>query len=214
MTDHPASEQTAPAGEEVPDPRGTRWSTRRFSLRGRVTLLAAACVAGAVALVSLCAYLVVRNNLLSQLDDNLLARAQAAANSPQVPTDQLREVPGALLASADLQIGQLNGLTGDLIYPQPGTRPPVGPAEMRVATGVLSQSLRTDATTGMRVVAVPLGHGQAIVLAQSMAPTMRALNQLSVVLFLVGGAGIVVAAGAGTAVARAGMRPVDRLTSA
>jgi two-component system sensor histidine kinase MprB len=34
------------------------------------------------------------------------------------------------------------------------------------------------------------------------------------VLFLVGGAGIVVAAGAGTAVARAGLRPVDRLTSA
>ncbi|MGW4394963.1 HAMP domain-containing sensor histidine kinase [Amycolatopsis nivea] len=213
MTDHPSGAHAAPEGE-VPDPRGTRWSTRRFSLRGRVTLLAAACVAGAVALVSLCAYLVVRNNLLTQLDDNLLARAQAAANSPQVPTDQLREVPGALLASADLQIGQLNGLTGDLIYPQPGTRPPVGPAEVRVATGVLPQSLRTDGATGMRVVAVPLGHGQAIVLAQSMAPTMRALNQLSVVLFLVGGAGIVVAAGAGTAVARAGLRPVDRLTSA
>ncbi|WP_033288232.1 sensor histidine kinase [Amycolatopsis jejuensis] len=213
MTEAPPDDQAAESGA-VPDPRGTRWGTRRFSLRGRVTMLAAACVAGAVALVSLCAYLVVRSNLLTQLDDNLLARAQAAVNSPLVQTDQLRQVPGALLASTDLQIGQLNGWTNQLIYPQPGARPPVGPAELRVATGLQDQSLRTDTATGTRVVALPLGHGQALVLAQSLGPTMQTLNELAVVLFLVGGAGIVVAAGAGTAVARAGLRPVDRLTSA
>ncbi|WP_344867764.1 HAMP domain-containing sensor histidine kinase [Amycolatopsis ultiminotia] len=197
----------------VTDPRGDRWGARRFSLRGRVTLLAAACVAGAVALVSLCAYLIVQSNLYQQLDDNLLARAESAVQSPQVQT-QLKQVPGAFLASADLQIGQLNGLTGELIYPQAGSPPPVGPSELRVATGGLPQSLRTDQATGTRVVALPADHGEAMVLAQSMAPTKRALNELAVVLFLVGGAGIVVAAGAGTAVARAGLRPVDRLTSA
>ncbi|MFD2493202.1 HAMP domain-containing sensor histidine kinase [Amycolatopsis jiangsuensis] len=198
---------------DVGDPRGERWGTRRFSLRGRVTMLAAACVAGAVALVSLCAYLIVQSNLYQQLDDNLLARADAAVNSPQVQT-QLQQVPGAFLASADLKIGQLNGWTGALAYPQAGSPPPVSQNELDVAAGRRTQSLRTDKNTGTRVVALPMGHGEAMVLAQSMAPTKQALNELAVVLFLVGGAGIVVAAGAGTAVARAGLRPVDRLTSA
>jgi two-component system sensor histidine kinase MprB len=47
-----------------------------------------------------------------------------------------------------------------------------------------------------------------------LSPTKRTLNQLSVVLFLIGGAGILVAAAAGTAVARGGLAPVERLTSA
>ncbi|PFG49131.1 two-component system sensor histidine kinase MprB [Amycolatopsis sulphurea] len=208
MTDEPTVSTV-----DVSDPRGQRWGTRRFSLRGRVTLLAAACVAGAVALVSLCAYLIVQSNLYQQLDDNLLARANAAVNSPQVQT-QLQQVPGAFLASADLKIGQLNGWTEALAYPQAGSPPPVSQSELDVATGRSAQSLRTDQKTDTRVIALPMGHGEAMVLALSMAPTQRTLNELAVVLFLVGGAGIVVAAGAGTAVARAGLRPVDRLTSA
>ncbi|QYN23190.1 HAMP domain-containing sensor histidine kinase [Amycolatopsis sp. DSM 110486] len=211
MTDAPKG--TAVSTVDVTDPRGDRWGTRRFSLRGRVTLLAAACVAGAVALVSLGAYMIVSSNLYQQLDDNLLARAQAAVNSPPVQT-QLEQVPGAFLASADLQIGQLNAYSNKLIYPQAGSPPPYGPQELAVATGESPQSLRTDLSTDTRVVALPSGHGEAMVLAQSMEPTKRTLNELAVVLFLVGGAGIVVAAGAGTAVARTGLRPVDRLTSA
>ncbi|MFK0249499.1 ATP-binding protein [Amycolatopsis azurea] len=196
------------------DPRGDRWGTRRFSLRGRVTLLAAASVAGAVALVSLGAYLVVRDNLYQQVDDNLVARAHAAVESPQVQTE-LQQVPGAFLASADLQIGQLTvGEKIRLTYPQSGSRPPYGDDEIAVASGDSPFSLRTDPKTDSRVVALPQGAGQAMVLAQSLGPTKRTLNELSVVLFLIGGAGILVAAAAGTAVARAGLRPVDRLTSA
>ncbi|ADJ50029.1 two-component system histidine kinase [Amycolatopsis mediterranei S699] len=202
---------------EPGDPRGTRWGARRFSLRGRVTLLAAACVAGAVALVSIGAYMVVRSNLYQQLDDSLLARAQAAANSPQVQTE-LRQVPGAFLASADLQIGQLNAAPdvqhAVMTYPLSSSPPPFGQDELAVANGDSPESLRTDFRSDSRVVALPTGHGEAIVLAQSMGPTKRTLNELALVLFLIGGAGILVAAAAGTAVARTGLRPVDRLTSA
>ena len=196
------------------DPRGDRWGTRRFSLRGRVTLLAAASVAGAVALVSLGAYLVVKDNLYQQVDANLVARAQAAVGSPPVRTE-LEQVPGAFLASADLQIGQLNiGNPVTLTFPRSGVKPPYGEDEIAVASGDSKMSLRTDKETDSRVVALPSGPGQAMVLAQSLAPTKRTLNELSVVLFLIGGAGILVAAAAGTAVARAGLRPVDRLTGA
>lgn len=206
---------TEPVLEE--DPRGTRWGTRRFSLRGRVTLLAAACVAGAVALVSMGAYMVVSSNLYTQLDDGLLARAQAAVASPLVQT-QLQKVPGAFLASADLQIGQLNAASSvedaTMIYPGSGSPPPFGAQELAVANGEKDQSLRTDIASDSRVIAVSTHHGEAIVLAQSMKPTERTLNELALVLFLIGGAGILVAAAAGTAVARTGLRPVDRLTSA
>ncbi|MEV6644596.1 HAMP domain-containing sensor histidine kinase [Amycolatopsis sp. NPDC051371] len=202
---------------EPGDPRGTRWGTRRFSLRGRVTLLAAACVAGAVALVSIGAYMVVSNNLYQQLDDGLMARAQAAADSPQVQTE-LRQVPGAFLASADLQIGQLTAAPdvqhAVMTYPLSSSPPPFGQDELAVANGESNGSLRTDFRTDSRVVALRTVHGEAIVLAQSMGPTKRTLNELALVLFLIGGAGILVAAAAGTAVARTGLRPVDRLTSA
>ncbi|MFF5992293.1 sensor histidine kinase [Prauserella flavalba] len=187
-------------------------SPRRFSLRTRVMLLAASCVGGAVALVSLVAYLTVRGNLYQQFDDSLIERANAAVTSVPVQA-QFREVPAALLVSSDIDIGLLQAGTG-LTWPERGEPPPVGDAERAVAVGTAESSLRTDTATDMRVIALPSGPGQALVLAQSLAPMKRTLAELSLVLFLFGGAGIVVAAAAGTAVARAGLRPVERLTSA
>ncbi|MDT7728628.1 MAG: two-component system, OmpR family, sensor histidine kinase MprB [Actinomycetota bacterium] len=191
------------------DVRGPR---RRFSLRSRVALLAAACVAFSVALASLGAYLIVNQNLYNQIDVNLTARAEAAVGTPLVQT-QFQVVPLAFLVSADLQIGQL-AADGQLLVPNGGTRPPAGPAELAVANGSSPSSLRTDEKTDTKVIALPVSHGEAIVIAQSLAPTKRTLSQLAVVLFLIGGAGILVAAAAGTAVARAGLAPVERLTSA
>jgi two-component system sensor histidine kinase MprB len=197
---------TERAGDEIVSTK------RRISLRSRVALLAAACVAGSVALASLGAYLVVSDNLYQQVDVNLTARAEAAVHTPLVQT-QLARVPLGFLVSADLQIGQLNA-DGQLVVPQGGIQPPAGPDELAVAQGLSSHSLRTDARTDTRVIALPVSPGEAIVIAQSLAPTERTINQLAVVLFLIGGAGILVAAAAGTAVARGGLAPVERLTSA
>ena len=55
---------------------------KRVSLRSRVTLLAASCVAGAVALVSLGAYWTVRENLYTQLDDGTMLIVQADGEIP------------------------------------------------------------------------------------------------------------------------------------
>ena len=51
-------------------------------------------------------------------------------------------------------------------------------------------------------------------LAQPLEPTQQILRRLALVLFGVGGAGVLVAAGAGTAVARGSLRPVENLTAA
>ena len=185
---------------------------RRMSLRVRVTLLAAACVAAVMALVSIGAYVTVYNNLYQQVDDNLSSRAVAAMQTPQV-RQGLQEFPGAFLATADIEIGLLDS-NGAMKYPLGGRRPPFGQTELDVAQGAAPSSLRTDTATDSRVIALQYTPGQALVLAQSLKPTKQTLNELAVVLALIGGGGIVVAALAGMAVARTGLRPVERLTSA
>ena len=75
---------------------------------------------------------------------------------------------------------------------------------------------------GMRMRAVtvpvpPLSHfpgNEAVTLAESTADTQQTLSRLTLVSLLVGIAGIAVAGSAGITVARAGLRPVDRLTEA
>ncbi|MGH3517093.1 MAG: sensor histidine kinase [Haloechinothrix sp.] len=175
-------------------------------------MLAAICVAGAVALVSLGAYLTVRDNLYSEVDATLMDRASAAVRTPPVLW-RLERIPGAFLASTDIQIGVLYA-DGRLIHPVDGRRPAWGPAELAVARGNSTMSLRTDVRTDSRVVSLPSGRGQAMVLAQSLEPTRHTLGELAVVLIVISGAGVVVAALAGTAVARGGLRPVERLTEA
>ena len=76
--------------------------------------------------------------------------------------------------------------------------------------------MRTASLAGVayRVVAVPAGDGQALVIAQRLDPTQQVLTRLAVTLPLVGAIGVLLAALAGVAVARTGLRPVDRLTAA
>ena len=80
--------QVPPTGSGDSGPR------RRFSLRARVSLLAAFCVACAVALVSFGAYITVHRNLYAALDENLINRAEAAVQSPAVQT-RLQSIPAA-----------------------------------------------------------------------------------------------------------------------
>lgn len=174
-------------------------------------MLAATCVAGAVALVSLGAYLTVSSNLYQEFDERLLERAQAAVAAPPVRIE-VRSIPGALLTTTDIQIGLLQP-DGNMASPK-GHAPPVGPEELAVAQGLSEISLRTDRRTDTKVVALPAGRGSAMVLAQSLKPTKAILGKLAVVLFVISGAGVAVAALAGTAVARGGLRPVEKLTAA
>jgi two-component system sensor histidine kinase MprB len=187
-------------------------SKRRFSLRTRVAMLAAACVAGVVALAALGAYWTVRDNLYQQVDDSLVTRAQAAVKSPPVQS-RVEQIPGAFLTSSDVLIGVLSA-NGYITIPKEGTAPSISKDELAVAQGTKDSSIRTDSASDTRVIALPSGEGQAMVLARSLNSTKQTLNELSVVLFLIGGAGIIVAALAGTVVARGGLRPVERLTSA
>ncbi|WP_309114930.1 HAMP domain-containing sensor histidine kinase [Saccharothrix sp.] len=185
---------------------------QRVSLRARVTLLAAFCVAGVVAVVSLGAYMTVSSNLDDQLNENLRQRARAAVTAPRVNAD-LTEVPGAFLAAGDVRIGLLD-VRGQMLYPTGTIAPPSSSGDLDVAKGLALENMWDDHRTGFRVISVPYEDGRAMVIAQSMAPLNQTLGKLSVVLFVISGIGVLVAAAAGTAVARTGLRPVQRLTEA
>jgi two-component system sensor histidine kinase MprB len=235
------TEQHSRAGRTAPPPQGDApadqaassrfgrtvrlprsWLSEKLSLHARVTLLAAVAVGLAVGLVSLAAYLTVRQQMYRNLDQNLLDRAHSAAVQP-ILTDprRVQQLPAEAVAAGDVLLGLLTvdpdgPAEFNLNTVSRASAPPVGDPETAVASGDSQESVRTAASNGRlyRVVAVPAGQGQALVLAQSLAQTNRTLHNLGVVLWVVGGLGVIGAALAGHAVARSGLRPVAELTSA
>jgi len=194
-----------------------RAGLRSLPLRTRVSLLAALGVGLAVALTSVAAYVTVRAQLRHQLDSNLVERAEAAVSTPLADPARLVQVPAAALGAADVRIALARADRVGFISPEDeSSAPPIGQPELDVARGLAERSLRTAAVGGetFRVVAVPAAPGFALVLAQSTEQTERTLTRLGVVLLLVGVVGMAAAATAGLGIARAGLRPVERLTRA
>jgi two-component system sensor histidine kinase MprB len=205
----------------IPRPRaGRRRSSQRMSLRTRVTMLTAACVAGAVALVSLGAFVTVRNNLYSQLESQLVTRVLEVAAAPIQPDfEGNRRINAGPFQFSDIQFDIVDrGGTSKVATIQPSVdRLPhnlVGRDEKAVAAGTVPSSARTE--YGYEVVAVPYPAipGAALVAAEPLQEDQSILRSLSLVLLLISAAGVLVAAVAGTAVARGGLRPVLRLTEA
>jgi two-component system sensor histidine kinase MprB len=194
----------------------SRWHYRR-SLASRVTLLTTIAVGLAVAFVALGAYVTVRMQLQSTLDESLLQRADQAAEAGVLANTirSGRDFPSGVLGAADVR----------MLFLEVG-RPPrsadqvpaldLGKPELRVLTGESPHSIRTLTADGThwRVATVPSGDGQALVIAQSLEPQERVLAKLGVVMLLFGLAGVIAAAVAGWAVARNGLRPVRKLTHA
>jgi two-component system sensor histidine kinase MprB len=187
-----------------------------LTLRARVALLVAVTAGFAVAAVSLAAYFTMRMELFRELDTSLVSRAQRVATLQQQLPETLQTQPSLTLLASEVDLCLVSG-AGQVECTASGLTDPVhtGP-EMRVARGLSNQSLRTLSLGGTRyrVVAVPVGDNVALVLASSTRDTQTTLDDLGLVLFFVGAGGIVVAAVAGLIVARAGLRPVERLTMA
>jgi two-component system sensor histidine kinase MprB len=199
---------------EVPSPEG-RWHYRR-SLASRVTLLTTMAVGLTVAMVALGAYVVVRMQLQSSLDDSLLERAEATARLPVLVAGG-QEIPAWALTATDVRIGTVSA-DGTGSFPYKGEVPHLGEPELAVAAGESDHSIRTvrarDGSERFRVVAVPYEYreGQALVICESLESQQQVLTKLGVVMVLFGAAGVITAGVAGWGVATNGLRPVRRLT--
>ncbi|NPD04261.1 HAMP domain-containing histidine kinase [Nocardioides sp. zg-1308] len=193
----------------------TRWHYRR-SLASRVAVLTTVTLGITIAILALTAYLVMRQQLMSSLDQSLLNRAHKAAAFSDLRDATAQGTPAWVLGAADVRIIFLNaegrGMAGDHI---PNFT--VGRPELEVAAGDRDWSVRTLVTAEgerFRVATVPSPGGPALMLAQPLAPNDRTLEKLGGVLFTFGALGVLTALMVGWLVARNGLRPVRRLTSA
>ena len=192
-----------------------RWHYRR-SLASRVTLLATIAVGASLAFVACGAYVAVRMQMQSSFDDSLTRRAEKVVEGGELDriTGTRFEVPSWALGAADVRIIFIDTL-GNSRSADRGPTLNLGAEELDVASGSRDQMIRTVVANGthFRVVTVPSGDGEALVLAQSQEPQLSVLRQLGLVTVLFGGAGVLASALAGWGVARNGLRPVRRLTS-
>ncbi|MEE1942633.1 HAMP domain-containing sensor histidine kinase [Streptomyces sp. TRM 70361] len=190
-------------------------------LRSRLALLVAVAVAIAVAACATVAWFLVRDQLVDSLDDALRANRVPdslvvdlvqAGQCRAVPEERREEVPNPFRSTV-----QLVDRDGDscMVF---GNQPlPVGSADVAVAGGEREEALHTVTAGGAeyRVLTTPLrGTDAALTVSRPLDEVDATLDTLALVLGLVAAAGVLGAAGAGVLLARAGLRPVDRLTEA
>jgi two-component system sensor histidine kinase MprB len=169
-----------------------------------------------IAVMAFTAFVVMRQQLMSSLDQSLLNRAHRATADTTLSGVTTGQIPPWLLGAADIRIMLVNAegkaMSGAVIPHFTLGRP-----EYEVVTGQRESVVRTLVTKEgerYRVATVRAGSGQALVLAQPLAPNDRTLGKLGGVLFVFGALGVLAALIAGWLVARNGLRPVRRLTSA
>ncbi|MEV2218870.1 HAMP domain-containing sensor histidine kinase [Nocardia vinacea] len=186
--------------------------TSSVTLRWRVTLLAASVVAVAVALASIAAYAMVARALYADVDKQLQVRARGMIDTDLDTLDFRYVLTLGGLYSSNVSIALKYPNMDQWIALPREIDPPIGAPEMGVARGESAFSLRTSGN--QRVLAERMKTGTTLVIWQSLQPTQDVLDRLAWLMFVIGGGGVVMAAAAGAAVARTGLRPVARLTSA
>jgi two-component system sensor histidine kinase MprB len=189
------------------------------SLGARLSLAAAAAVAVAVLLASVTSYVAVRAKLRGQVDSALENRADVVDS---LRTFVLRARPGIL--GAALPPPAFGGAAGyvQLITPDgtlaghPELRPelPVTAAAASVAAGTHPSFLADQHADGVhvRVFTAPIEPGYAVQIARPLTETDHALSSLRILLAVIMGVGVLLAAGLGWLVSRTALRPVRRFT--
>ena len=167
-----------------------------------------------VALIAAAVFFTAQRALYDQLDESLVQRATVAASGDLADPSLLLRVSSDALAAGEVRVAIVTA--GGEFVTLRGNSPPLGAAEVSAARQSPPTSVRTGVIDGevYRVVAVYAGEDRALVLAQELDPTRRTLSKLAVVLLVAGASGVLLAALTGVAIARAGLRPVERLISA
>ncbi|HZO61650.1 MAG TPA: HAMP domain-containing sensor histidine kinase [Gaiellaceae bacterium] len=187
-----------------------------MSFRLRVTLLAAAAVAAAVAASAAVVYVVVRHQLLGEVDSSLTSRAHDFAQHPgpgfEVGYVQLG--PRASLGGAPTYLQVIDSTGQGAAIELPG----FDRAKELASSG--GKPFYTDgiaevgtARAHVRVYSAQIGDGFAIQVARGLAEVDHTLHRLGLYMLFIGLGGVGLAGGLGLAVAGAALRPVGSLTS-
>ncbi|MGP3953188.1 sensor histidine kinase [Streptomyces sp. 7N604] len=201
---------------------------RRFSrlpLRSRLALLTTVAVAVAVAVCAMVCWFLVQRALINSLDDSL---GESRSSFPDrdvislLNSGRCRATPPPEAQQglgdpfrATIQVVTSDG-AGCVVLGAQSLN--VTDADTAVANGSSPEAVHdAKGSNGAeyRVLTTPLrGTDAAVSVARPLAEVNDTLNTLALVLTFVAGAGVIGAASAGLWIARAGLRPVDRLTDA
>ncbi|HXV02209.1 MAG TPA: ATP-binding protein [Gaiellaceae bacterium] len=185
-----------------------------MSFRARLTLAAAAAVALAVVLASVTVYVVVRQELRSQVDDALQARAEQIQGIP--PRSGDFDVPEPPFGGPGGYVQAVRGDGFTLLQRGAEVPIPVTDRVLRVASGQ-SEGFFTDETvkdTHVRVLTFPGRPGWAFQVLRPLTEVDNTLDRLRTFLILASLVGIALAVALGLIVTRAAIAPVTRLTRA
>jgi len=194
-----------------------RW--QRTPLRTRLTTIAAAAVAVAVIAVSVAAIVLIRGQLLDQFDRELRDQASGTISAMRPsegggivvpdgssPWDRERDAPLLQIITDDLEAVPPLRQTVEL---------PVHRGDVDVAQGKDQIRYSDVKIRGERYRMVTLHYRDgALQFARKPTSVEESLAKLTLLLIVIGAAGVVGAALLGRTVARAGLAPVDRLTAA
>ncbi|MEU1192123.1 HAMP domain-containing sensor histidine kinase [Streptomyces sp. NPDC005859] len=206
---------------------------RTLPIRARLSMLVAAAVAFAVAAVSVTCWFIVQGKLYDQVDQEL----QKSLNMPRLQDQATAAVNNCTTkTSQDLGNGPRNTyyqvVTEDgksCVMPYSVGTVEVTQADKNlIKQGNGSRGVFRNGTDAegddVRVLTLPgftvsdsssqSTSNAALLIALPLKNTQSTLNDLALLLLLVSGIGVVGAGAAGLAVARAGLRPVDKLTEA
>jgi len=189
------------------------------SFRARLTLAAAAAVAVAVVAASAITYVLVRNELRSQVDETLRTRA---AELPRLRLlgdpegEQFLGIPPERFGGVAV-FTQLVRADGEAITPpRTAAELPVSERAHRAARGEIDEPFYEEARvqgTHVRILTLPLRDaGYALQVARSLEEMDSVLDRMRRYLLAIALAGIGLAAALGLLVARAVLAPVQRLT--
>ncbi|MFJ9821370.1 sensor histidine kinase [Streptomyces sp. NPDC101151] len=188
-----------------------RWPRRR-PLRTRLTLAASFAVAVVVVGVCTAAFLVIRHQLLQQLDLHLTQSARLAAQRYR------HEPPGVVQGECRFLAAPA---CAQLVPAHVGDDPakpyllPVTGAGRQVAAGSRAAYYSEVRLSGhrARMLTTPLGKGRALQVAVRADTVDRGVRQAAGLLAVVGAAGVLLAGALGSWVSRTGLAPVGRLTA-
>jgi two-component system sensor histidine kinase MprB len=188
---------------------------RNLSFQARLTLTAAFAVAAVVAIAAAVIYFVAQVQLNGQIDESLRTEADGttvrglSVNVPQLPF-------GNTSNSA-----QVLDPDGQPLLPRTASPPPfqlpITDGDRRVVAGTLPEYWRDATLQGVRVriyTTRVTDTPYTVQVARSLTERDQTLGDLKLVLLLVAGGGVALAAVLGYLIARTGLRPIHRLRQA
>jgi two-component system sensor histidine kinase MprB len=190
-----------------------------MALRHRLTLLAAGTVGITVVLVSLAAFLVLRHELRSQVDNALAEQyAQVLLRLEESGFSSGVQLPGSpFRGGAPSGPVQLLSSDGSIFARSTGDLPvPVDADDRAIAAGRRRYLVRDTHAGGLhlRVLTAAFPGGGAIQITRSLAGVDATLGRLRLVLVLLCAAGMLLAAALGRIFGRRVIQPVSELTAA